>query len=70
MKPIIFDTETTGTDHQTDQIIEAAWLELPERPYQFAAAQPVELPYYQERFKPSVPISLGAQAVHLSLIHI
>lgn len=24
MKPIIFDTETTGTDHQTDQIIEAA----------------------------------------------
>lgn len=64
MKPIIFDTETTGTDHQTDQIIEAAWLELPERPYQFAALQPVELPHYHERFKPSVPISLGAQAVH------
>ncbi|HDQ4745542.1 hypothetical protein [Pseudomonas aeruginosa] len=43
MKPIIFDTETTGTDHQTDQIIEAAWLELPERPYQFASIAPAPL---------------------------
>ncbi|EML8046052.1 hypothetical protein WAA37_004910 [Pseudomonas aeruginosa] len=64
MKPIIFDTETTGTDHKTDQIIEAAWLELPEFPHQFAALQPVEFPHYHERFKPNVPISLGAQAVH------
>ncbi|HEH6433208.1 TPA: hypothetical protein SHT56_002146 [Pseudomonas aeruginosa] len=64
MKPIIFDTETTGTDHKTDQIIEAAWLELPERPYQFSTIAPAELPHYHERFKPDVPISLGAQAVH------
>lgn len=65
MKPYIYDTETTGTDHTVDQIIEAAWLELPELPYQFSAIRsPAEFPSYCERFRPSVPIGLGAQAVH------
>jgi exodeoxyribonuclease X len=64
MKPYIFDTETTGTDHEKDQIIEAAWLELPGKPCEFANSIRTELPNYCERFRPSVPISLGAQAVH------
>lgn len=65
MKPYIFDTETTGTDHENDQIIEAAWLELPEKPHQFAQTRsPEDFPHYLERFRPSVPIQLGAQATH------
>lgn len=65
MKPYIFDTETTGTDHENDQIIEAAWLELPELPHQFAQTKsPTDFPFYLERFRPSVPIQLGAQATH------
>lgn len=60
-KPILFDTETTGTDPEKDQIIEAAWLELPERPYMLKGS---EDPSVCQRFKPSVPISYGAQAVH------
>lgn len=64
MKPYILDTETTGTDHAKDQIIEAAWLELPSTPAEFATFVPASLPHYCERFRPSVPINLGAQAVH------
>lgn len=65
MKPIIFDTETTGTDHQKDQIIEAAWLEIPATPAEFQAVRvPTDFPHYLERFRPTVPISLGAQATH------
>lgn len=61
MKPYIFDTETTGTDHTKDQIIEMAWLEMPERPSAMANS---EDPSCCQRFKPTVPISYGAQAVH------
>lgn len=64
MKPYIFDTETTGTDHKQDQIIEAAWLELPDDPNAFLNSEPFNAENYCERFRPSVPISLGAQAVH------
>lgn len=61
MKTLIFDTETTGVDPEVDQIIEAAWLEMPERPYQLKGSDD---PSCCQRFKPSVPISYGAQAVH------
>lgn len=61
MKPYIFDTETTGTDHEKDQIIEAAWLEMPERPHMLNGSDDLS---YCQRFKPSVVISYGAQAVH------
>jgi len=64
MKPYIFDTETTGTDDSKDQIIEAAWIELPSKPHAFCSAHPSSMPSYCERFRPSVPICLGAQAVH------
>ncbi|MCY1482350.1 hypothetical protein D9M68_159040 [compost metagenome] len=64
MRVIVFDTETTGTDHQADQIIEAAWLELPDNPADFIACASDQLPHYHERFRPSVPINLGAQATH------
>ena len=61
MKPYIFDTETTGVDAEKDQIIEAAWLEMPATP---ALMNGSDDPSYCQRFKPSVPISYGAQAVH------
>lgn len=65
MIPFIFDTETTGTDHKVDQIIEAAWLKLPATPGEFAAIRaPEDFEHYLERFAPSVPIALGAQATH------
>lgn len=65
MNPIIFDSETTGTDHEKDQIIEAAWLELPETPAAFLAIRaPTDFPHYLERFRATVPIQLGAQATH------
>ena len=64
MKIALFDTETTGTDDKEDQIIEAAYLMLPDNPADFIASASDELPHYHERFKPSTPIKLGAQAVH------
>lgn len=60
----IFDCESTGTDHEKDQIIEAAWLDLPATPAEFLAVKLDSLTAYCERFKPTVEISLGAQAVH------
>lgn len=64
-KAIVFDTETTGTDHEKDQVIEAAYIELPDSPDAFSAVRyPSTLPFYHERFKPSVPIQFGAQATH------
>lgn len=65
-KAIIFDTETTGTDDTKDQIIEAAWLTMPPLDQiNDLSAPPGE---YLQRFKPSVPITYGAQAVH-HIIH-
>lgn len=65
MTVILFDTETTGVDHEVDQIIEAAWLELPTTPAEFHAVPNAKaFPFYHERFRPTVPIGLGAQAVH------
>jgi len=52
---IVFDTETTGSD-ETDQIIEAAWLELDES---FGVVGE-----FCQRYKPSVPINIGAMATH------
>jgi DNA polymerase-3 subunit epsilon len=51
---VIFDVETTGTDRTCDQIIELC--------AQFGLAD--DAPSQTWRFKPSVAISPGAQAVH------
>jgi exodeoxyribonuclease X len=65
MQVILFDTETTGTDPEVDQIIEAAWLELPPTPGEFHDVPNAKaFPFYHQRFKPSCSIGLGAQAVH------
>lgn len=64
MTAIIFDTETTGPDPSADQIIEAAWLALPGTVDEFAARHPNVLPSTCQRFKPSIPITVGAQATH------
>jgi exodeoxyribonuclease X len=54
MSAIIFDTETTGSNEP--QIIEAAWLLI--------NLNLEQLDSYEERFKPSKPIELGAMATH------
>lgn len=65
IKVLLGDTETTGTDPERDQIIEAAWLVLPGTVTEFAAIKsPDTFEFYEERFKPSVPISLGAMSTH------
>jgi len=65
MTAIIFDTETSGTDPEEDQIIEAAWLELPDTPAEFHAVPNAKaFPHYHERFRPTIPIKFGAQATH------
>jgi DNA polymerase-3 subunit epsilon len=51
---IVFDVETTGTDRRRDQIIELC--------VQFGLGDDVASRTW--RFKPSVPINPGAQAVH------
>lgn len=56
MTALLFDTETTG--RQNPEIIEAAWLELDD---------PVNLTIlstFEQRYKPSRPIELGALATH------
>lgn len=64
-KPLIFDTETTGTDPDEDQIIEAAWLEIPPTPAEFHLVPNAKaFPHYLERFRPTIPIKYGAQATH------
>jgi exodeoxyribonuclease X len=53
---IIFDTETTGLD--APEIIEAAWIEL-------KALAPLTLGEgFEQRYRPSKPISLAALATH------
>jgi exodeoxyribonuclease X len=56
MTALLFDTETTGFNEP--QVIEAAWLEL-ESPATLAV-----LGQFEQRYKPSKPIDLGAMAVH------
>ena len=52
MTAYIFDTETTDSDPNTAQIIEAAWVRYSDRAK------------WEGRFKPTAPIKLGAMAVH------
>lgn len=56
MTALLFDTETTGA--KDPEIIEAAWLEL---------SDPVDLTplaSFEQRYRPSKPIELGALATH------
>jgi len=53
---IVFDVETTGTDRRRDQVIELC--------VQFGLDGPRPGTSRTWRFRPSVPISPGAQAVH------
>lgn len=64
IKVAILDTETTGTDHEEDQVIELAHITLPASPAEFMGSDVLELQHYHERFMPDVEIKLGAQAVH------
>lgn len=69
MKVVIIDTEATGTDHETDQVIELAHITLPGTPQGFLEIKSAEtLPFYHERFLPTAYMNLGAQAVHNILL--
>jgi hypothetical protein len=55
-KTIIFDTETTGLE--APEIIEAAWLEVNSlAPMSYGAC-------FEQRYRPSKPISIAALATH------
>jgi exodeoxyribonuclease X len=70
MRVLLADTETTGFDHEADQIIEAAWLELPKTVTEFCAIRdPMAFTFFEQRYKPSVPMNFGAQATHHILPH-
>lgn len=56
MTVLLFDTETTGT--RNPEIIEAAWLEL-DNPTDLTV-----LSTFEQRYRPSKPIELGALATH------
>ncbi|NHC63147.1 putative quorum-sensing-regulated virulence factor [Paenalcaligenes suwonensis] len=56
MSALLFDTETTGT--RAPQVIEAAWLKLD------TPANLTVLEEFEQRYKPSEAITLGALAVH------
>ncbi len=56
MTAVIFDTETTGTNEP--QIIEAAWLRL-DSPATLTVTE-----QFEQRYRPSQRIALGALAVH------
>lgn len=62
MTTLIFDVESTDLEPDA-QIIEAAWLKLPEKPSPDMVVDPEES-LYCERFEPSKKISFGAMAVH------
>jgi exodeoxyribonuclease X len=56
LKALIFDTETTGINEP--EIIEAAWLHIR------GPLSPEILETFEQRFRPSKPIELGALATH------
>lgn len=60
----ILDTETTGTDPQEDQVIELAHIKLPATTVELFGCDLDALDHFHQRYLPSVPIKLGAQAVH------
>ena len=63
LREIVLDTETTGLDARTDEIIEIGCVEIYDRR--------VTGRHYHQYIRPNGHISAGAEAVHgLSLIHI
>lgn len=63
MIPLLFDTETTDVGEDA-QIIEAAWLHMPDLAEFLVNPDERALDCYHERFKPTVEIKPGAMAVH------
>lgn len=65
IKAIVFDTETTGFNPLTEQIIESAYIELVDLPPSYLSAIDIaSCDTHLQRYCPDVPIQLGAQAVH------
>lgn len=62
----VLDTETTGFENP--QVVELAWVEMPESLNMLHAVNHNAAPYFNRRFKPSVPIEYGAAATHHILL--
>lgn len=64
-KVAIFDTETTGFDPKTEQVIESAYIELVDLPPSHLGVIDIaSCDTNMRRYRPDVPIQFGAQAVH------
>lgn len=60
---VIADTETTGAGPD-DQVIESAFLSLPDNPAKFMKAELTDLVMKHDYYSHSVPMKLGALATH------
>lgn len=61
---VIADTETTGPTPGVDQVVESAFMLLPETPAEFMKAPIETLVMKHQYFGHTVPMSLGAQDTH------
>lgn len=61
---VIGDTETTGPNVGTDQVIESAFLSLPDTPAEFMKAPFESMVMQHQYFGHTVPMTLGAQDTH------
>lgn len=64
MRVYIADTECTGTNAATDQVIELAVMDLPESVADFMKSKLEDLPMEHSYFGHTVPIAWGAMAVN------
>lgn len=64
MRVYIADTECTGTDPATDQVIECAVMDLPDTVEEFMKARLESLPMEHSYFGHTAPIKYGALNVH------
>lgn len=64
MRVYVADTECTGTDPATDQVIELAVMDLPDTVEGFMKAKLEDLPMEHAYFGHTVPVKFGALNVH------
>lgn len=61
---VIADVEATGTDHDVDQVVESAFLSLPDTPEEFMRAPLEGMPMQHEYYGHTAPMRLGALNTH------
>lgn len=61
---VIADVESTGKDPKVDQVVESAFLELPDTPLKFMKAELSDLVSHHAYHGHTAPMTLGALATH------